>query len=191
MIVGTYYEIHYSTHISLIITSYSIRLYISAPFPKHIIYFHVSQPLLMPCLCLECPPPTSLSGKTLLHWWGSNSDVTCFFTDHPNSLSHSCLWPPLPPLFLLVPLFSIYHTALLLPICCYLYTCILWILLGRNHVLVAFGSLCLAEGLTHTDACWTVELIMNNDWIIFNAVSVSFCCITMPPQNFMAWNMFN
>lgn len=102
--------------------------YISAPFPKHIIYFHVSQPLLMPCLCLECPPPTFLSGRTLVHWWGSNSDVTCFFTDHPNPLSHSCLWPPLPPLFLLIPLFSIYHTALLLPICCYLYTCILWIL---------------------------------------------------------------
>lgn len=109
MVVGTYCQMHYLTHISLIITSYSIpwRLHFCTISQTHYILSCLS-PLLIPFLCLECPPLTSLSGKTLVHWWGSNSDVTCFFLDHSNPPSHSCLWPPSP--FFCLYLFSVFIT---------------------------------------------------------------------------------
>lgn len=91
-----------------------------------------------------------------------------------------CLWPPTP-LFCCCCsyLFSVFIT----PHCHYLFAGIctlnsLRIPLARNHVLLGFGSLCLAEGLTHLDACWT----NHEKWILFNAVSVSFCCITCHPK---------
>lgn len=81
--------------------------------------------------------------------------------------------------YLLIPLFSIYHTALPLSICWYLYTYSLWIPLARNHVLTWLWIPVLSRGpYTHIVACW----INHEKWILFNDVSVSFCCVTCHPK---------